>query len=114
MIFKLKAHYFGRTVTVIADNNWQEVLAKKGKFNDLSSIEDWLGGFFTSLDGDWFICLTENPGIGTITHEVVHFVNEIYAFIGYNPDVRNDEMQAYMISYFTEEIFKKIYNNNKM
>jgi len=45
---------------------------------------------------------------GTITHEVIHFVNSIFTDIGANIDQHNDEPQAYLAQWATNEIYKFI------
>ncbi len=107
MIFKLKAHYFGRTVKVIADDNWQDVLKKYEKFTD---IEHFQAGFFVTKKGEWIICFPQHPTIGEIVHEVNHMVNNLFMYIDYVAERHNDEIQCYMLGHFCQEIFKKIYN----
>ena len=113
MQFTINVHYFGRKLNVIADNNWNEIMMKKDKGVSQKDYSDWIGGFF-NRKGEWYICLQEKPMLNEVVHEVVHFVNELFLFIGYQPKLDNDEIQAYFIGYFSEEIYKKIYNIKKI
>lgn len=114
MEFRIKAHYFDRYVNVIADDNWQEVIKRKNKKNATEEdYSDWIGGFII-IGSTWYICLPSYPLLNEVVHETVHFVNKLFAHIGYYPDVHNDEVQCYMIGYFSEEIYKKIYNIKKI
>jgi len=43
-----------------------------------------------------------------LAHEAVHVVNYLFAHAGVEPDVDNDEPQAYMIGYVVECIWKTL------
>lgn len=42
--------------------------------------------------------------LGTITHESIHILNKIFIAIGQDWDLENDEMEAYLGGYITEQI----------
>ena len=50
--------------------------------------------------------------IGTIAHEALHVTNKIMRDCGIEIDLSNDEVQAYLLSYITEQIYK-IYKSHK-
>lgn len=110
MKFKLDIPYFGRDVTVIADDNWHFEIIKYGDFGDIGR---WYGGFFVTVTGKYIICLPSKPDVGTIVHEVNHCVNEILETIGHLPDRTNDEIESYMLQHFVQKIYDKIYNVKK-
>lgn len=42
-----------------------------------------------------------------IAHELIHVINSIFEFTGIQPDVQNDELQAYLMSYLTRLLYKQ-------
>lgn len=51
--------------------------------------------------------------IGTIAHEAFHITNFIFKRIGIIPDVNNDEAQAYLLSWITEEVYNLFKKSKK-
>lgn len=45
--------------------------------------------------------------ISTIAHEAFHVSCFIMKRVGINPDVNNDEAQAYLLSWITEQVYKQ-------
>ena len=45
--------------------------------------------------------------ISTIAHEAFHVSCFIMNRVGINPDVNNDEAQAYLLSWITEQVYKQ-------
>lgn len=80
--------------------------------------EDADGWATPTVEAGWaVIALKHCAGVGAISHEVVHFVNRLFMYIGYEPKPDNDEIQAYLIGYATREItkcMKKHYKKYKL
>jgi hypothetical protein len=43
--------------------------------------------------------------MGTIAHEAFHVSSFIMKRVGINPDVNNDEAQAYLLSWIVEQVY---------
>lgn len=54
----------------------------------------------------WLVLKRSKLSHGLIAHEVVHLVNMIMADRGFKPDFNNDEAQAYLTEWVTEQIYK--------
>jgi hypothetical protein len=52
----------------------------------------------------------ESYVIGTIAHEAFHITSFIMKRVGMNPDVNNDEAQAYLLSWIVEQVYKQFKN----
>lgn len=50
--------------------------------------------------------------IGTISHETIHIINKIFNIIGQDWDTYNDEVEAYLAQYISEEISKYLIEEN--
>ena len=48
-----------------------------------------------------------NFAVGTIAHESFHVTSFIMKRIGIHPDINNDEAQAYLLSWVTEQVYKE-------
>jgi len=46
--------------------------------------------------------------LNTIAHEAVHITNKLFDYIGYTPEIDNDEPQAYMVDYIVNETVKAL------
>ena len=46
--------------------------------------------------------------LGTLAHECVHLKNNIWTYIGYKPTSDNDEVDAYLIQYLFNEVYKVV------
>lgn len=71
-------------------------------------------GMYTMLDGGQSIIRTKNYPetaceMGTLHHEIFHAVMKILSYIGFTVTVDVDEPAAYLISYITEEVYKKCF-----
>ena len=53
------------------------------------------------------IVIPPNP-LGTLAHECVHLKNNIWTYIGYKPTSDNDEVDAYLIQYLFNEVYKVV------
>ena len=54
----------------------------------------------------YFIALQKNTKNSIIVHEAVHIVNYIFEHNGIEPDLHNDEAQAYLTGWIFEQIEK--------
>lgn len=48
----------------------------------------------------------------SIVHEAEHIKNLIWDYIGYTPQIDNDEVDAYLIKYIYEKIVEVFYRHN--
>lgn len=70
-------------------------------------------GFASTIDNYHLILLnkkhikSESFAVSTIAHEALHITSFIFKRVGIKPDVKNDEAQAYLISWIVEETFKQ-------
>lgn len=46
--------------------------------------------------------------LGILAHECVHLKNNIWTYIGYKPTSDNDEVDAYLIQYLYNEVYKVV------
>jgi hypothetical protein len=111
MQFVLDVPYFGKKLLVIADDKWKSKIQKYGEWGEL---DDWYGGFFHTKDKEYIIAFDKHPTLNTVTHEVNHFVNQLFIDIGHIPYPDNDEIETYVLSHFVEEVYKKVYNIRKI
>ncbi|KAA2223033.1 hypothetical protein [Chryseobacterium sediminis] len=54
----------------------------------------------------YVVCFKDRPKNSVIAHECVHLVNKLFKDRGQRLDIENDEAQAYMTSWFFEQIEK--------
>lgn len=95
--------YFGKLV-LIQDKNWEKV-NKKYKTQATKNFE----AFFFKEEKksgriEYVVCFHKNVKSGTIAHEAVHVVNNIFKDRFINLDTENDEPQAYLTSWIVSEI----------
>ena len=50
----------------------------------------------------------DEEGPGTVSHEATHMTNFIFDYIGQELDIYNDEAQAYLTGYFTQQFFDHV------
>lgn len=55
---------------------------------------------------EYFVVFDKSPGNSLIAHEVVHLVNWIFKDACISLDIINDEPQAYLTGWVTEQIYK--------
>lgn len=53
------------------------------------------------------------PNVGTIAHEVVHIVNQIFIDVNIRLDLFNDEAQAYLTGWISNQIANFIYQKDE-
>jgi hypothetical protein len=82
------------------------------KFGDPKSPCDstcFKEGFFK-----YIIAFHKNTRLSTFVHECVHLSNMIFEYHGVKLDVKNDEHQAYFITWIFEQLQSKINENGKI
>jgi hypothetical protein len=67
-------------------------------------------GFTTWNYDSALVAIQSNKG-SSIIHESEHVKNLIWEYIGYNPQVGNDEVDAYLIAYIYKKIME-VYNKH--
>lgn len=95
---KMNIPIFDYGLTVIIYDNWEEVMHL---FNDDNKFRPKAITKFSY--GNAVVGIDVNYG-GSIVHEAEHVKNAIWEYIGYKPQVDNDEVDAYLLTY----IYKKI------
>lgn len=97
---------------VICENVEEEIHLVRKKFPtrierfEFSGYSEGIGKFNLLLLNKKY--LTDKPfAISTIAHEAFHITNFIMKRVGINPDVNNDEAQAYLLSWIVEQTYKE-------
>jgi len=103
--------YFGQLQIVITDNFTEA--SKKMKVDHGDVDPDSVGAFVNvSSHGnglDFFtVFFKPDASHGLIAHEVVHLVNGIYSERHMELDKQNDEPQAYLTGWITDQIYKAL------
>lgn len=94
---------FNYRLTVIIFDNWEEV---KHKFEGYAEPK----GICKIHDG-YTLCAINSNKIECAIHESEHIKNAIWEYIGYTPQVGNDEVDAYLITYIYKKIME-VYNKH--
>lgn len=120
MLFRVKKIavpiYYGHLQVIITDS-FKEASDKLGI--DHGDIDpESVGAFVTVKENGrglelFTIMIKEDVGAGLLSHEVVHLVNAIFQRRGIKPDTINDEPQAYLTGWITEQIYKTIWTAQK-
>jgi hypothetical protein len=102
--------YFGYLHIIFAKDF--EKACKKYKINTMGHDVNHWDAFcthFTSKKGALHYCVLFRPKAKheTIAHEVVHLVNRIFDDRHMKLDAINDEAQAYLTGWVTNEIYKR-------
>lgn len=71
------------------------------------SLNDYNGIVFES-EGELVIAFEGYPRPGVIAHEAKHLVNQIFLKIGHNPDLFNDEPEAYLLGWIVDKLHEVI------
>ena len=56
----------------------------------------------------YIMYVSPKSGVGVIGHEATHMTNFVFAEIGQDLDIVNDEAQAYLAGYFCQQFMDKI------
>ena len=62
------------------------------------------------MNGVIHVAFEGNPKTSIIVHESVHITNYIFELSNIDPDLHNDEPQAYLLQWVFEECFNFIHN----
>lgn len=106
--------YFGHLRIVVTDS-FTDASKKFGV--DHGDIDpEQMGAFVdvwsNGIGVDYFtVFFKPDPEPALIAHEVVHLVNGIYIQRHMDLDKRNDEPQAYLTGWITEQIYKHVKQN---
>jgi hypothetical protein len=92
--------YFGK-LTLIVTTDWKEVDKVFGTKIDEKLYDAVV---FESKDKDQYVLAIKQVEWPIIAHEVVHVVNAIFLSCGIELDRHNDEPQAYLTGWITNEI----------
>lgn len=65
-----------------------------------------------SNHGASLVAINSKKG-SSIVHEAVHIKNAIWRYIGYNTQIDNDEIDAYLVTYIYKKIVDVFYKHNK-
>lgn len=76
--------------------------------NDLNSFGAFVSTSKIGVHHCFNVFFRENVDCSLIAHEVVHLVNAIYAERHMKLDIHNDEPQAYLTGWITEQIYKTL------
>lgn len=56
----------------------------------------------------YFIYVKDGEDAGTVAHEACHLTNFVFDYISHDLDLVNDEAQAYLLGYLTQQFMEKI------
>lgn len=103
--------YFGNLYFMITDSPKEDL---KSQFK--IELDDYnFGGicFDRNQGHDFLICIRkESLSLGTLTHEVKHFVNMLFSYRGIELDPDNDEAECYFLTYIMDKIQQKLISWN--
>lgn len=110
---KIKIPLYYGTLIIMQVYNWDAVNKRFG-FDLTNSYSAMVHRIFTdSGHREYyavFNCTLEKATPDIIAHEVVHLVNRVFIDTGINPDLENDEPQAYLTGWFMDQICNFLYN----
>lgn len=87
---------------------------KKLKLKIKEDLSFYDGLFLRNSKGKNFIVLESTVNINQITHEVNHYINEVFQHINYRVNPENDEIQSYFLGWMCEEVQKVLIKHNKL
>lgn len=99
--------YTGQLVVIVAKNF--EKAAKKfniSKIRDVSHYEAFVTKRYTKKGTKFIVFFKPEFSMNTLSHEVTHLVNSIFEYHHIKLDDSNDEPQAYLTGWITEEVCK--------
>ena len=104
---------FSYRLSVIIFDNWEDLteLIPRDIYDDSYDSR----GITINFGGSGIICVRADCP-STLIHECEHSKNYIWQHIGYEPSARNDEVDAYLLTYLYEkvvEVFNKHTSNQK-
>lgn len=95
-------------LTIVIFDNWDEI---KSLLKDyISNDEEEANAITINQYGASLVAVNAKRG-SSIVHESCHIMNNVWRFIGYNPDRDNDEVSAYLLTYIYEKIVDVFYKH---
>jgi len=104
--------YYQYLYVIISDDVEKEIDQIRKIFNininrfDFAGYSESIGKFNAVVLNKKYL-KDANFAVGTIAHESFHVTSFIMKRIGIHPDVNNDEAQAYLLSWITEQVYKE-------
>ena len=89
------------SISLVIFDKWEEL----GKFLPEEEMEQEAKAITINQYGASLVAINSKRG-NSIVHEALHIKNNIWKYIGYTPQVDNDEVDAYLLTY--------IYKNDRM
>ena len=94
---------FNYKLTIIIYDNWNEVSHKFEVDSEPAGICKIYSGYT--------LCAINSHKLEEVIHESEHIKNAIWEYIGYTPQLGNDEVDAYLIAYIYKKIME-VYNKH--
>ena len=104
---KMTIPIFDYKLIVIIYDDWDEI---KHLDNYTRDKKDAPAGF-TKWDCGISIVAIQSNRESSIVHEALHVKNLVWDYIGYKPQIDNDEVDAYLLTYIYNKI-KEVYNKH--
>jgi hypothetical protein len=98
---------FNYKLSIVIFDDWEEV-----KHLDYEETRSYPPAGFTQWSyGSALVVIDAKRG-STIVHEAEHVKNLIWEYIGYRPQIDNDEVDAYLLTYIYNKITDVFYKHN--
>lgn len=98
---------FNYKLSIVIFDDWEEV-----KHLDCEETRSYPPAGFTKWSyGSALVVIDAKRG-STIVHEAEHVKNLIWEYIGYRPQIDNDEVDAYLLTYIYNKITDVFYKHN--
>jgi hypothetical protein len=104
---KMTIPIFDYKLDIIIYDNWEEIK----HLDDTTSIYPPRG--LTKWQHGSALVAIDSKYKSTIVHEAEHIKNLIWEYIGYKPQIDNDEVDAYLLTYIYEKIADVFYKHTK-
>ena len=92
---------FDYCMTILIFDTWEDL---EGSIPDDIYVVP-ARGVTIEYDGYCIVCCTPKHQ-STVVHEAGHIKNMVWKYIGYTPQIDNDEVDQYLHTYIYEEIIK--------
>ncbi len=100
---KINIPIFNYKLTIIILDSWEES-KNKSPFQD-EDLENTRAITISNNVGGSIVAILSGCQ-SSIVHEAVHIKNNIWKYIGYEPQANNDEIDAYLVTYIYEKIME--------
>ena len=100
---------FDYKLTIVIFDKWEEL----GKFLPEKEMEQEAKAITINQYGASLVAINSKRG-NSIVHEALHIKNNIWKYIGYTPQVDNDEVDAYLLTYIYKKITDVFYKHDRM